>query len=130
MKTVMLKRWAVCQSILILAVLQAGSGFAQGRLLESSARSELGIEITKASFSEENNLSFTTSVITLRGQAKLPSGFYLIGEIPISNWDLGEGLDYDAQTIFGNPYLGARYERDGSSPVFVLGIRPSVVSEE
>ena len=106
------------------------SSLAQTGLLESSNRSELGIEMTKASFSGETELSFTTSVITLQGQAKLPNGFYLVGEIPISTLDAGGGRNYDAQTVLGNPYLGARYEREGSSPVFILGFRPSIISEE
>ncbi|GEM_PF-3132918 len=102
---------------------------ANGGLLEEYNQSEISLHFNKASFSEENDLSFASSVITLRGQAKLPSGFFIIGELPLSNYDDnigGEGTGF----LIGNPYLGFRYERQGSSPVFTLGFRPALISEE
>ncbi|MEW6015387.1 MAG: hypothetical protein AB1690_08700 [Candidatus Zixiibacteriota bacterium] len=122
------KLLGVALTLLLAAV--GNDSRAEGRLLESSRHSEFSLSVSKASFSHENELTLTTSALILRGQAELPGGFYFVGELPFSHYDLGGNSSREAELLFGNPYLGFRFELPGSSPLFGLGFRPSLISEE
>lgn len=87
----------------------------------------ISFEAHKASFSHIENLSFLTSNLFLEGKFKLSDEASFVVEIAYSHLDTK--YDFEAENLFGNPYLGIEFADKLEGSIFNIGIRPPIASD-
>jgi hypothetical protein len=116
-------------AFLAVSLLPVSSACGQSAWLSPERGNHVAVEILKAKYSDIQDVSFSTSVWYLSGQWQVTPVVALVGELPFSRFDV-KVSGYDAETMLGNPYVGAIFTPRRSPAVIELGMRIPALTEE
>lgn len=114
--------------LLVIAV--PSVGMSQSIWLPPSGRSSVSLEVLKADWAGNNNITFVSSVWFMTGRYKTSSSLTIAGELPLSHIDFGSSGAFspEASTAIGNPYLGITFNPENSFFIGEAGVRVPIIS--
>lgn len=129
---------------ILFATLQLTTSLsAQPIWLEQTSGNSIAIEVLKPNFKGDDDFTFISSALFLSGRFSLGGNLIFVGEVPLAHANrddikivdpsTGETifeLDFEPETIIGNPYVGLEFRKPGSSIFTEIGGRIPVTPDD
>ena len=129
---------------ILFATLQLTTSLsAQPIWLEQTSGNSIAIEVLKPNFKGDDDFTFISSALFLSGRFSLGENLIFVGEVPLAHANrddfkivdpsTGETLfelDFEPETIIGNPYVGLEFRKPGSSVFIEIGGRIPVTPDD
>lgn len=116
--------------ILLIAV--PSVGMSQSIWLPSSEGNSVSLEVFKADWAGDNNVTFASSAWFLTGRYQASPSIAIVGELPLSHFDSKSvgAFNPEAENAIGNPYLGILFNPENSGLIGEAGVRVPITSDD
>ena len=129
---------------ILFATLQLTTSLsAQPIWLEQPSGNSIAIEVLKPNFKGDDDFTFISSALFLSGRFSLGGNLIFVGEVPLAHANLDDikivdpstgetifELDFESETIIGNPYVGLQFHKPGSNIFTEIGGRIPVTPDD
>jgi len=129
---------------ILFATLQLTTSLsAQPIWLEQTSGNSIAIEVLKPNFKGDDDFTFISSALFLSGRFSLGGNLIFVGEVPLAHANLDDikivdpstgetifELDFESETIIGNPYVGLQFHKPGSNIFTEIGGRIPVTPDD